>query len=86
MGRPYTSSEVAWEYFMRGAELYRRYTPQDNATCAGRSSRKLLTWTRSLQGRMRVWLPPIGKIDHGRWTQDPAIFRGPGLSHGAKGG
>jgi adenylate cyclase len=31
MGRPYTSSEVAWEYYMRGAELYRRYTPQDNA-------------------------------------------------------
>ncbi|HEY5869816.1 MAG TPA: adenylate/guanylate cyclase domain-containing protein, partial [Candidatus Tectomicrobia bacterium] len=31
MGRPYTSSPVAWEYFMRGAELYRRYTPRDNA-------------------------------------------------------
>ena len=31
MGRPYTSSPVAWEYFMRGAELYRRYTPKDNA-------------------------------------------------------
>jgi TolB-like protein/class 3 adenylate cyclase/Tfp pilus assembly protein PilF len=31
MGRPYTSSQVAWEYFMRGAELYRRFTPQDNA-------------------------------------------------------
>jgi adenylate cyclase len=30
MGRPYTSSHVAWEYFMRGAELYRRYTPKDN--------------------------------------------------------
>jgi adenylate cyclase len=30
MGRPYTSSEVAWEYFMRGAELYRRFTPKDN--------------------------------------------------------
>jgi tetratricopeptide (TPR) repeat protein len=31
MGRPYTSSQVAWEYFMRGTELYRRYTPSDNA-------------------------------------------------------
>jgi TolB-like protein/class 3 adenylate cyclase/Flp pilus assembly protein TadD len=31
MGRPYTSSPVAWEYFMRGAELYRRSTLQDNA-------------------------------------------------------
>ena len=31
MGRPYTSSEVAWEYFMRGTELSRRFTPKDNA-------------------------------------------------------
>jgi adenylate cyclase len=31
MGRPYTSSPVAWEYFMRGVELYRRSTLQDNA-------------------------------------------------------
>jgi TolB-like protein/Flp pilus assembly protein TadD len=31
MGRPYTSSQVAWEYFMRGAELYRRFKPKDNA-------------------------------------------------------
>jgi len=31
MGRPYTSSPVAWEYFMRGAELNRRYTSQENA-------------------------------------------------------
>jgi adenylate cyclase len=31
MGRPYTSSHLAWAYFMRGAELYRRFTPKDNA-------------------------------------------------------
>jgi adenylate cyclase len=31
MGRPYTSSQVAWEYFMRGADLYRRFTKEDNA-------------------------------------------------------
>src|SRR5262245_56230795 len=31
IGRPYTSSQVAWEYFMRGTALYRRYTPKDNA-------------------------------------------------------
>ena len=31
MGRPYTSSEKAWEYFMRGTELARRFTPKDNA-------------------------------------------------------
>jgi adenylate cyclase len=31
MGRPYTSSPLAWEHFMRGAELYRRYTKKDNA-------------------------------------------------------
>ncbi|MGE0257257.1 MAG: adenylate/guanylate cyclase domain-containing protein [Alphaproteobacteria bacterium] len=31
MGRPYTSSEVAWEYFMQGTELFRRSTAKDNA-------------------------------------------------------
>ncbi len=31
MGRPYTDSVLAWEYFMRGAELYRRFTPKANA-------------------------------------------------------
>jgi adenylate cyclase len=31
MGRPYTSSEEAWEFSQRGLELYRRFTPQDNA-------------------------------------------------------
>jgi adenylate cyclase len=31
MGRPYTDNVEAWENFMRGAELYRRYTKADNA-------------------------------------------------------
>jgi len=31
IGSPYTRSEKAWEYFMRGAQLYRRFTPKDNA-------------------------------------------------------
>jgi adenylate cyclase len=31
MGRPYTNSEVAWELFMRGLDLFRRSTPKDNA-------------------------------------------------------
>jgi adenylate cyclase len=31
MARQYTNSAEAWEYFMRGAELYRRSTKQDNA-------------------------------------------------------
>jgi adenylate cyclase len=31
MGRPYTFSTLAYEYDMRGRELYRRFTPQDNA-------------------------------------------------------
>jgi adenylate cyclase len=30
MGRPYTT-DVAWPYFQRALELYRRFTPQDNA-------------------------------------------------------
>jgi adenylate cyclase len=32
MGRPYTSSTVAWELFMQGTAYYRKYTPKDNAT------------------------------------------------------
>jgi adenylate cyclase len=31
MGRPYTASVVAWEYFMQGLALYRRYTKEANA-------------------------------------------------------
>ena len=31
MGRPYTDSVEAWEYFMQGAAFYRRYTKDDNA-------------------------------------------------------
>jgi len=31
LGTPYTSTERAWEYFMRGTQLYRRFTVQDNA-------------------------------------------------------
>jgi adenylate cyclase len=31
MARQYTNNSEAWEYFMRGAELYRRSTKQDNA-------------------------------------------------------
>jgi hypothetical protein len=23
---------------------------------------KAITWTRSLQGRMQIWLPPIGEL------------------------
>jgi adenylate cyclase len=32
MGRPYTSSTVAWELFMQGTAYYRKYTPKDNET------------------------------------------------------
>jgi len=31
MGRPYTSSPVAWDYFMQGTAYYRKYTREDNA-------------------------------------------------------
>jgi adenylate cyclase len=31
MGRPYTPSHAAWEYYQRGAELYRRFAKEDNA-------------------------------------------------------
>ena len=41
----------------------------------GRFLRKPLTWTRSLQGRMRVWLPPIGKITLGGGLWTPNLQR-----------
>src|SRR5262245_11562699 len=31
IGSPYTTSAEAWELFMRGTELYRRFTPKYNA-------------------------------------------------------
>jgi TolB-like protein/class 3 adenylate cyclase len=70
MGRPYTSSEVAWEYFMRGAELFRRFTPKDNA-----NARDLFEKAIGLDpkfARAYAILAATHRQDYyGRWTQDP---------------
>jgi adenylate cyclase len=70
MGRPYTSSEVAWEYFMRGAELYRRFTPKDNA-----HARDLFEKAIDLDpefARAYAILAATHRQDsNGRWSQDP---------------
>jgi adenylate cyclase len=70
MGRPYTSSHVAWEYFMRGAELYRRYTPKDNAR-----ARELFEKAIDLDpefARAYASLAATHRQDGTlRWTQDP---------------
>ena len=70
MGRPYTSSEVAWEYFMRGAELYRRFTPKDNA-----HARDLFEKAIGLDpefARAYANLAATHRQDsNGRWSQDP---------------
>jgi adenylate cyclase len=70
MGRPYTSSEVAWEYFMRGAELYRRFTPKDNA-----HARELFEKAIDLDpefARAYANLAATHRQDaNGRWSQDP---------------
>jgi adenylate cyclase len=70
MGRPYTSSPVAWEYFMRGAELYRRYTPKDNA-----GARELFEKAIDLDpqfARAYASLAATHRQDGIlRWTQDP---------------
>jgi TolB-like protein/class 3 adenylate cyclase/Tfp pilus assembly protein PilF len=70
MGRPYTSSEVAWEYFMRGAELYRRFTPTDNA-----HARDLFEKAIGLDpefARAYANLAATHRQDsNGRWSQDP---------------
>jgi adenylate cyclase len=70
MGRPYTSSEVAWEYFMRGTELARRFTRQDNA-----NARALFEKAIDLDpqfARAYASLAATHRQDfYGRWTQDP---------------
>jgi adenylate cyclase len=70
MGRPYTSSEVAWEYFMRGTELARRFTPQDNA-----NARALFEKAIGLDpefARAYASVAATHRQDfYGRWTQDP---------------
>ena len=70
MGRPYTSSEVAWEIFMRGAELFRRFTPKDNA-----NARDLFEKAIGLDpkfARAYAILAATHRQDYyGRWSQDP---------------
>jgi adenylate cyclase len=70
MGRPYTSSEVAWEIFMRGAELYRRFTPKDNEI-----ARALFEQAIALDpkfARAYANLAATHRQDYyGRWSQDP---------------
>jgi adenylate cyclase len=70
MGRPYTSSEVAWEYFMRGAELARRFTPKDNV-----NARELFEKAIDLDpqfARAYANLAATHRQDfYGTWTQDP---------------
>ena len=74
MGRPYTSSEVAWEYFMRGAELYRRFTPTDNA-----HARDLFEKAIGLDpefARAYANLAATHRTDfNGSWSQDPEFQR-----------
>jgi adenylate cyclase len=70
MGQQYTSSELAWEYFMRGAELFRRVTPKDNA-----NARDLLEKAIGLDpkfARAYALLAATHRQDYyGRWSQDP---------------
>jgi len=70
MGRPYTSSEVAWEYFMRGAELFRRFTAKDNP-----HARDLFEKAIELDpqfARAYANLAATYRQDsNGRWSQDP---------------
>lgn len=70
MGRPYTSSEMAWEYFMRGTELARRFTPKDNA-----DARELFEKAIDLDpefARAYANLAATHRQDfYQRWTQAP---------------
>jgi tetratricopeptide (TPR) repeat protein len=61
---------VAWEYFMRGAELYRRFTPKDNA-----HARDLFLKAIDLDpqfARAYANLAATYRQDsNGRWSDDP---------------
>ena len=83
MGRPYTSSEVAWEYFIRGAELYRRFTPQDNAQARG-FFEKAITLDPEF-ARAYANLAATHRQDGSmRWTQDRQISEGLAYSFAQK--
>jgi adenylate cyclase len=70
MGLKYTNSVEAWEYFMRGAELYRQYTKESNA-----QARELFEKAISLDpqfARAYANLAATHRQDwNGRWSQDP---------------
>jgi len=70
MGQPYTSSKEAWGYFMQGAELYRRFTPQDNA-----KARALFQQAIDIDpkfARAYANLAATHRQDYyGRWSPDP---------------
>src|SRR6516162_8221843 len=70
MGRPYTSSEVAWEYFMRGAELYRRFTPKDNAH-ARALFEKAIDLDPEFARAYAILAATHRQDSNGRWSQDP---------------
>jgi adenylate cyclase len=70
MGRPYTSSEVAWEYFMRGAELYRRFTPKDNAN-ARELFEKAIDLDPEFARAYAILAAALRQDSSGRWSQDP---------------
>ena len=70
---------------MHGAELYRRFTPKDNA-----HARDLFEKAIDLDpefARAYAILAATHRQDsYGRWSQDPQSSEDLGLSHGAKGG
>ena len=70
MGRPYTSSEEAWKCFMRGAELYRRFTPKDNAHAREHFDKAIELDPEF--ARAYAILAATHRQDFcGRWTPDP---------------
>ena len=70
MGRPYTSSEVAWEYFMRGAELYRRFTPTDSAH-ARDLFEKAIDLDPEFARAYAILAATLRQEAAGRWNEDP---------------
>jgi adenylate cyclase len=70
MGQPYTSSKKAWEGFMQGAALYRRFTREDNAKARAFFEKAIAEDPKF--ARAYANLAATHRQDfYGRWSQDP---------------
>jgi adenylate cyclase len=70
MGQRYTSSDEVWKLFMQGAELYRRFTPEDNRSARAFFERAVALDPKFARGYANI--AATHRQDYyGRWSPDP---------------